>query len=92
MCGGSLEILPCSRIGHLFRISTYSFNGDATEIKKRNNVRVVEVWMDEFKDFFYAADPRMFSFQTKNKQVIVFYEKDVSHIYFPTFELISHML
>lgn len=57
MCGGSLEVLPCSRIGHLYRLSTYSFNGNGDLIKARNNVRVVEVWMDEFKDFFYAANP-----------------------------------
>lgn len=57
MCGGSLEILPCSRVGHLYRTSTYSFDGNADLIKIRNNVRLVEVWMDEYKDFFYAANP-----------------------------------
>lgn len=55
-----MELIPCSHVGHLFRISTYSFDGDATVIKARNNVRLVEVWMDEFKRFFYAANPSMF--------------------------------
>lgn len=80
MCGGSLEIIPCSRVGHLFRTSTYSFNGDADAIKSRNTVRLVEVWMDEYKDLFYAANPSkipirknihhfqlIFNFQIKNK-------------------------
>ncbi|XP_055298025.1 polypeptide N-acetylgalactosaminyltransferase 5-like isoform X2 [Sitodiplosis mosellana] len=58
-CGGSLELIPCSRIGHLFRISNYGFDGDASTIKARNNVRLVEVWMDEkYKNLFYAANPK----------------------------------
>lgn len=57
MCGGSLEILPCARVGHLYRLSTYSFDGDQTEITARNTKRLVEVWMDEFKELFYAANP-----------------------------------
>lgn len=56
-CGGSMELIPCSRVGHLFRISTYSFDGDASSIIARNNIRLVEVWMDDFKHFFYAANP-----------------------------------
>lgn len=55
-----MELIPCSRVGHLFRISTYSFDGDASKIKNRNNVRLVEVWMDEFKHLFYAANPGTF--------------------------------
>lgn len=60
MCGGALEVLPCSRVGHLYRISTYSFNGDQSEIKARNNFRLIEVWMDEFKDYIYTANPGFF--------------------------------
>lgn len=55
MCGGALEVLPCSRIGHLYRISTYSFGANPSAIKARNNARVAEVWMDEYKDIFYAS-------------------------------------
>ncbi|XP_031629463.1 polypeptide N-acetylgalactosaminyltransferase 5-like isoform X2 [Contarinia nasturtii] len=65
-CGGSLEILPCSRVGHLFRISNYGFDGDATVIKARNNVRLVEVWMDDFKQLFYAANPKSKGVQPGN--------------------------
>lgn len=55
-----MEIIPCSRIGHLYRTSTYSFDGDKSLIIGRNNVRLVEVWMDEFKDRFYAANTGAF--------------------------------
>lgn len=57
MCGGSLEILPCSRVGHLFRTSTYSFGGNQNEITTRNNNRLMKVWMDDFQDIIYAAYP-----------------------------------
>lgn len=54
-----MEIIPCSHVGHLFRISTYSFDGDSVRIKARNDVRVVEVWMDVVKHVYYAANKRM---------------------------------
>lgn len=58
LCGGALEVLPCSRVAHLYRVSTYSFNGNAELIKDRNNNRLVEVWMDDkYKEYFYAANP-----------------------------------
>lgn len=58
LCGGYLEVIPCSRIGHLYRKSTYAFDGDADMIIARNNVRLIEVWMDsEYKDLLYAAKP-----------------------------------
>lgn len=56
-CGGLLEIVPCSRVGHLFRISTYSFEGNANEIRARNNIRLAEMWLDHGKEYFYAVYP-----------------------------------
>lgn len=53
-----MEVIPCSRVGHLYRISTYSFDGDAGKIRAQNNVRLVEVWMSDLKDLYYAANPR----------------------------------
>ena len=46
-CGGYLLKNPCSRVGHVFRSWTpYPLtNWDIA----RNNLRVAEVWMDEFK-------------------------------------------
>lgn len=58
MCGGVLEIAPCSRVGHVFRKSTpYTFPGGTTQIVNHNNARLVEVWLDEWSDFYYSYNP-----------------------------------
>ena len=47
MCGGRVVIVPCSRVGHVFRSWT-PYQLTAWDIA-RNNMRLAEVWMDEFK-------------------------------------------
>ncbi|XP_037294372.1 putative polypeptide N-acetylgalactosaminyltransferase 9 [Manduca sexta] len=51
MCGGSLEIVPCSHVGHVFRKKfPYKTKG---ETFKRNFMRLAEVWMDDYAKYFY---------------------------------------
>ena len=46
-CGGTIETLPCSRVGHIFRsFHPYSFPGNK-DTHGINTARTVEVWMDE---------------------------------------------
>ncbi|XP_004629968.1 polypeptide N-acetylgalactosaminyltransferase 5 [Octodon degus] len=55
MCGGEIEIVPCSRVGHIFRSDNpYSFPKDRVKTVERNLVRVAEVWLDEYKELFYG--------------------------------------
>lgn len=67
MCGGILEILPCSRVGHVFRKATpYSFPGGTSQIVNHNNARLVSVWLDEFADFYYSYNPGSYFIHTKH--------------------------
>ncbi|XP_074593386.1 polypeptide N-acetylgalactosaminyltransferase 11-like isoform X2 [Brevipalpus obovatus] len=53
MCGGSLEIIPCSRVGHVFRQRRPYGSPDGEDTLMKNSLRVANVWMDEFKENFY---------------------------------------
>ncbi|XP_033116126.1 polypeptide N-acetylgalactosaminyltransferase 10-like [Anneissia japonica] len=57
MCGGEMEDVPCSRVGHVYRkFMSYSVPGGGNVINK-NLMRVVETWMDDWKKYFYERRP-----------------------------------
>ncbi|XP_068458584.1 probable polypeptide N-acetylgalactosaminyltransferase 8 [Clinocottus analis] len=47
-CGGSIEVVPCSRIAHIERAHK-PYMPDLSQAMRRNALRVAEVWMDEYK-------------------------------------------
>uniref|UniRef100_A0A3B3YY71 Polypeptide N-acetylgalactosaminyltransferase n=1 Tax=Poecilia mexicana TaxID=48701 RepID=A0A3B3YY71_9TELE len=52
-CGGSLEIHPCSHVGHVFpKKAPY-----ARPNFLQNTVRAAEVWMGSYKQHFYNRNP-----------------------------------
>ncbi|XP_028909431.1 polypeptide N-acetylgalactosaminyltransferase 12 [Ornithorhynchus anatinus] len=52
-CGGSLEIHPCSHVGHVFpKQAPYSRSKALA-----NSVRAAEVWMDGYKELYYHRNP-----------------------------------
>uniref|UniRef100_A0A1B6DLC8 Polypeptide N-acetylgalactosaminyltransferase n=1 Tax=Clastoptera arizonana TaxID=38151 RepID=A0A1B6DLC8_9HEMI len=56
-CGGTVETMPCSRVGHIFRsFHPYKFPNHK-DTHGINTARTVEVWMDEYKDLFYLHRP-----------------------------------
>lgn len=67
MCGGQVEIATCSHVGHVFRKSTpYTFPGGTSKIVNHNNARLAEVWLDEWKEFYYSINPGQTHLQFTN--------------------------
>ncbi|XP_066248232.1 putative polypeptide N-acetylgalactosaminyltransferase 9 isoform X1 [Euwallacea similis] len=53
MCGGTLEIVPCSHVGHIFRKrSPYKWR-QGVNVLRRNSVRLAEVWLDDYAKYYY---------------------------------------
>jgi len=58
MCGGTLLIVPCSHVGHVFRKKTpYSFPGGTNKVIFRNNRRLIDVWTDDYVKYFHRTIP-----------------------------------
>ena len=54
MCGGSLEIHPCSHVAHVFRsVSPYTWVREKKDILHKNRIRLAEVWLDDYKQYYY---------------------------------------
>eukprot|EP00041_Stephanoeca_diplocostata_P015523 m.296596 g.296596 ORF g.296596 m.296596 type:complete len:663 (-) comp20067_c0_seq2:700-2688(-) len=57
MCGGRLVCAPCSHVGHIFR-DTHPYTVPGSSIHDtfiKNSARVAEVWMDDYKKYFYQS-------------------------------------
>lgn len=48
LCGGSIEIIPCSKIAHIERYKK-PYAPDLETTVRRNALRAAEVWLDEYK-------------------------------------------
>nr|CAD7405975.1 unnamed protein product [Timema cristinae] len=57
MCGGNLEMIPCSRVGHVFRRRRPYGSPTGEDTMTRNSLRVAHVWMDDYKDFYFKQRP-----------------------------------
>ena len=55
-CGGQLEIIPCSVVGHVFRTKSPHTFPKGINVIARNQVRLAEVWMDGYKEIFYRRN------------------------------------
>uniref|UniRef100_T1JAX5 Polypeptide N-acetylgalactosaminyltransferase n=1 Tax=Strigamia maritima TaxID=126957 RepID=T1JAX5_STRMM len=57
MCGGSLYIVPCSRVGHIFRQRRPYGSPTGKDTVMYNSLRVAHVWMDEYKENYFKMRP-----------------------------------
>uniref|UniRef100_A0A915AX99 Glycosyltransferase 2-like domain-containing protein n=2 Tax=Parascaris univalens TaxID=6257 RepID=A0A915AX99_PARUN len=58
LCGGSILVVPCSRVGHVFRVRRpYKGKPDMADENLFNSLRTVKVWFDEYEKYFYKARP-----------------------------------
>jgi glycosyltransferase involved in cell wall biosynthesis len=63
LCGGEIYVARDSRVAHVFRPS-FPYKINNTEIYI-NKVRTVETWFDEYKTYYYEADPVARQFRDK---------------------------
>lgn len=59
MCGGQLKIIPCSRVGHIFRKRRPYGSPRGQDTMAHNSLRLAHVWMDEFKEQYFALRPEL---------------------------------
>lgn len=55
LCGGEIYVARDSRVAHVFR-GQFPYKVNNTEIYI-NKVRTVETWFEEYKEYYYEADP-----------------------------------
>uniref|UniRef100_A0A1W7RFJ2 Polypeptide N-acetylgalactosaminyltransferase n=1 Tax=Agkistrodon contortrix contortrix TaxID=8713 RepID=A0A1W7RFJ2_AGKCO len=59
MCGGKLFIIPCSRVGHIFRKRRPYGSPGGQDTMAHNSLRLAHVWMDEYKEQYFALRPEL---------------------------------
>ncbi|XP_055330106.1 inactive polypeptide N-acetylgalactosaminyltransferase-like protein 5 [Paramacrobiotus metropolitanus] len=57
LCGGTLLISPCSRVGHIFRHRRPYGNDGKGDTQLTNSLRLARVWLGDYIDKFYDARP-----------------------------------
>ncbi|KAM3858110.1 polypeptide N-acetylgalactosaminyltransferase 15-like [Diretmus argenteus] len=54
-CGGSMEVVPCSRVAHLtHRHLPYPLPDQ--ELLQKNKIRIADTWMDAYRKIYYRRD------------------------------------
>ncbi|XP_074171195.1 polypeptide N-acetylgalactosaminyltransferase 11 isoform X2 [Rhinolophus sinicus] len=57
MCGGRLFIIPCSRVGHIFRKRRPYGSPEGQDTMTHNSLRLAHVWLDEYKEQYFSLRP-----------------------------------
>uniref|UniRef100_A0A3Q4BWV7 Polypeptide N-acetylgalactosaminyltransferase n=1 Tax=Mola mola TaxID=94237 RepID=A0A3Q4BWV7_MOLML len=54
-CGGSMEVIPCSRVAHLNQ-HHQPFHYSDQELHQKDKIRIADTWMDAYRKIFYRRD------------------------------------
>jgi len=65
-CGGRIEVVPCSRIGHLFRTPAKRPYDVEVEQVVKNYARLARVWAGSYLGTFYKMKPEARAFVVKD--------------------------
>ncbi|XP_065357976.1 polypeptide N-acetylgalactosaminyltransferase 35A [Calliphora vicina] len=55
-CGGAIKIVPCSRVGHIFRKRRPYSSPDGSNTMLKNSLRLAHVWMDDYKKHYLKLE------------------------------------
>jgi len=66
LCGGRIEIVPCSRVGHMFREPVSRPYDVEVEQVIRNYGRMAKTWFGEHIQYFYKVKPEAEAMDTGN--------------------------
>jgi|ERR1712216_1046213 len=69
-CGGSIEIVPCSRVGHLYRTPQMRPYDVEVNTVVHNYKRLAELWAMDHLKYFYAMKPEARSMKLKGMDVV----------------------
>lgn len=59
MCGGRVELIPCTVVAHMLKAVTYKMATADKGGMEYNNNRIAEIWLDEpYKTYYYRALPK----------------------------------
>nr|XP_016925049.1 polypeptide N-acetylgalactosaminyltransferase 35A [Drosophila suzukii] len=63
-CGGAIKIVPCSRVGHIFRKRRPYTSPDGANTMLKNSLRLAHVWMDQYKEYYLKHEkvPRSYDY------------------------------
>ena len=62
LCSGGLFEVPCSRVTHLSKVvSAYRQTDKPMDFVGKNLKRVAEVWLDDYKEYFYRGDAKRYA-------------------------------
>lgn len=77
-CGGRIEIVPCSRIGHLFRDPQHRpYDVDVDQVVA-NYQRLASVWLPEYMEHFYRMKPEARRMKLANMDKVIQEHKELN--------------